>query len=143
MTSHGKDSLVLVHLVWRASKELQMENKIEYWLNNTLNLYKEEKAYWKLFNEWLGIEKQFRVFSPPKLKNGKQATVWSIAEMVGHLPTFRHSAITGTKYKHGNVPECCDILKKKSVNDFIKTLPESERVDCQFIGTRGQESSTT
>src|SRR5690348_4578648 len=64
MTSHGKDSIVLVHLVWRASKELGMEDKVEYWLNNTLNLYAEEKPFWDLFNKWLGIENRFRVFTP-------------------------------------------------------------------------------
>jgi|SRR6185312_557798 len=45
MTSHGKDSLVLTHMVCMASRELKMEDKIEYWLNNTLNLYPEEKDF--------------------------------------------------------------------------------------------------
>ena len=140
MTSHGKDSLVLVHLVHRASQELEMEDKIQYWLNNTLNLYQEEKPFWDSFNKYLGIEDKFRVFVPPKLPNGKQATVWSIAEFFGHMPTFRHTAETGQKYQHGNTPECCDWLKKKSIKDHLKELPQDERIDCQFVGTRGQES---
>lgn len=140
MTSDGKDSLVLMHLVWRASKELGMESKIEYWLNNTLNIYAEEKPYWELINKWMGIESQFRIFVPPKLPNGKQATVWSIAEFFQEMPTFRHTAETGQKYKHGNIPKCCDWLKKKAIKNHLKDLPIDQRVDCQFIGTRGEES---
>lgn len=139
MTSHGKDSLVVVHLAWRACQELGVP-MIEVWLNNTLNLYAEEKPFWDLFNKWLGIEDKFRVFTPPKLPNGKQATVWSIAEFFQEMPYFRHLARSGKKYKHGNIPRCCDWLKKRSIKIFMKSLPKDERVDCKIMGTRGQES---
>lgn len=145
-TSHGKDSLVLSHLVIRAYNELiKEEHKItkpEFWLNNTLNIYKEEKPFWDMINKWLGIEDTFHVFIPPKLPNGKQATVWSVAEMVGHLPSFRKSARhKSMSYKHSNIPECCDWLKKKAIKTFLKELPIDERFDLAFVGTRGQESN--
>jgi len=139
MTSHGKDSLVLTHMVCMASRELKMEDKIEYWLNNTLNLYPEEKDFWALFNKWLGIEKQFRIFIPPKLPNGKQATVWSVAEYYHEMPTFRHLA-KSKKTKSGNIPHCCNWLKKKAVKTHMTLFPIDSRVDCKFIGERGQES---
>src|SRR3990172_3210060 len=44
-SSHGHDSIVLVHLVWRACKELNIP-MIDVWLNHTLNIYKEEPTYW-------------------------------------------------------------------------------------------------
>lgn len=139
-TSHGKDSLVLVHLVWRAAKELGMEDKVEYQLNDTLNTYIEEKPFWDLFNKWLGIEDKFRVFTPPKLPNGKQSTVWSIAEFVGHLPDFRRTSQGGKSTKTNKIPECCEWLKKKSIKKYLKSLKKEERYDLEFIGTRGAES---
>lgn len=140
VSSHGKDSIVLVHLLWRACKELGLP-MVDVFLNNTLNIYKEEKAYWKQFNTWLGIEEQFREFLPPKDKTGKRYTVWSIAEKVGHLPSFRRTAGHRTlPYKHPGSPECCDLLKKQSVKDYLKTLSIDERYDCVFVGTRAEES---
>lgn len=140
-TSHGKDSLIVCHLVWTIAVELHMEHKVEFWLNDTLNTYKEEKAFWDLFNKWLGIEHKFRVFTPPKLPNGVQATVWSVADYVGHLPYFRStSRRKSMSYKYSNTPECCEWLKKKSINEYLKSLPKDQRFDCHFIGTRGEES---
>lgn len=138
-TSRGKDSLVMEHLVWRACQELGIP-MIECWLNNTLNLYKEEKAFWELFNKWLGVEDVFRVFTPPKDENGVTQTVWTIAKKVGHLPNFRRPANSGLTYEHRKTPKCCDILKKEAINRFLKSLPKEERYDCHFVGTRGEES---
>jgi len=138
-SSHGKDSIVMVHLIWRACKELKIP-MIEIWLNHTLNTYKEEKAYWIKFNKWLGVEDNFRIFYPPKDENGNRYTVWSIIDKVKHLPTFRRTARETLDYKHTNTPECCDILKKQSIKDFLKSLPKDQRFDCSFIGTRAQES---
>jgi len=140
VSSHGKDSLVLVHLIWRACNELEIP-MIEVWLNHTLNTYKEEKDFWIQFNKWLGIEDKFKVFYPPKDENGKQYTVWSIAKKVGYLPNFRRTARRESlSYKYSNIPECCAILKKKSINEFLKHLPSDQRYDCHFIGTRAEES---
>lgn len=140
-TSHGKDSMIVCHLVWTVAVELHMENKVEFWLNDTFNTYKEEKAFWDVFNKWLGIEDKFRVFTPPKLPNGVQATVWSVADYVGHLPAFRRtSRKESMSYKYSNIPECCDWLKKRSVNNYLKSLPKDQRFDCHFVGTRGEES---
>jgi 3'-phosphoadenosine 5'-phosphosulfate sulfotransferase (PAPS reductase)/FAD synthetase len=137
-SSHGKDSIVMVHLVWRAAKELGVQMP-EVWLNNTLNIYKEEPKYWKEFNAWLGIEDRFRVFHPPEYE-GKPETVWSIAKRYG-LPKFRRKS-NGTKlgYKETNIPKCCEILKKQSIKKYLQGLPKDERYDLNFVGTRAQES---
>jgi 3'-phosphoadenosine 5'-phosphosulfate sulfotransferase (PAPS reductase)/FAD synthetase len=128
----------MVHLVWRAAKELGVEMP-EVWLNNTLNIYKEERAYWDKFNSWLGIEDRFREFKPPKDDSGHFYTVWSIAKKYG-LPRFRATAKELKSYKDTNTPKCCDILKKASIKEYLKELPESERYDLNFVGTRGEES---
>lgn len=140
VTSHGKDSIVMVHLIWRACKELGIP-MIEVWLNHTLNVYKEEKAYWYDFNKWLEIENKFRIFYPPKDEKGHMYTVWSVAKKVGHLPNFRRTA-RGVKgsYKESNIPECCKILKKDSIKAFLKDLSKDQRYDCVFVGTRAEES---
>ena len=139
--SHGKDSLVMADLICRTARELRVKLP-EFWLNDTLNTYNEEKPFWDVANKWLGIEDNFRVFTPPKLPNGKQATVWSVADMVGHLPTFRSTAKhRKNSYKRTNVPECCHWLKHKSVDEFLKELKPEERYDCCFVGTRAKESS--
>lgn len=139
-TSHGKDSLVMTHLVIDVCKEEKISLP-EFWLNDTLNTYKEEKVYWDYINKWFGIEDKFRRFTPPKLPNGKQATVFSVAEFVDHLPNFRKTSrgIKGS-YKFTNIPECCDWLKKKSIKDFLKELPVLDRYDCSFVGTRAEEN---
>lgn len=143
MTSYGKDSLVMMDLCVRAAKELGIEPP-EFWLNDTLNTYQEEKEFWSVFNEWMSkvydIKIKWRIFTPPKLPNGKQATVWSIAEFVGHLPDFRRAYKKGQKKNSNKTPECCDILKKESVKNYLKTLKIEERVDCEFIGERAEES---
>ena len=138
-SSHGKDSLVMTHLVWRACNELKIP-MAEVWLNHTLNTYKEEKEFWVKFNSWLGIEKQFKVFYPPNDADGRPHTVWSIAKKVGHLPNFRRMSRDKYAFKRSNTPECCDLLKKKSIHLHLKNLPKDQRYDCQFIGTRAQES---
>ena len=139
-SSHGKDSCIMVHLIWRACQELEIP-MIEVWLNHTLNIFKEEPEFWDKYNKWLGIEDKFRVFFPPKDENGKQQTVWSIIDKVKHLPSFRQTSKKGSKdYKHTNIPECCDILKKATIKEYLKNLPEDERYDCVFVGTRAEES---
>jgi 3'-phosphoadenosine 5'-phosphosulfate sulfotransferase (PAPS reductase)/FAD synthetase len=40
----------------------------------------------------------------------------------------------------GTTPECCDILKKATLKKYLKSLPEEERYDLQFVGTRAEES---
>ncbi len=135
-SSHGKDSVVMIHLVKRAAEEVGVPMP-EVWLNHTLNVYKEEKPYWDEINKFLGIEDKFRIFYPPD-----NQTVWSIAKKVGHLPNFRSTSRgeSGRHWKETNIPECCDILKKKSVNTFLKSIAEKERYDLNFVGTRAQES---
>ena len=140
MTSHGNDSVILCHLAIRACNVLDIPLP-QFWLNNTLNLFKEEKEYWNRINEFLGIENNFKIFMPPKDDKGRYQTVWSIADKVGHLPSFRKTAKhKSMSYKHTNTPECCDILKKESVKDYLKKLPENERYDLVLIGTRAEES---
>ena len=136
-SSHGKDSIVMVHLIWRVCQKLHIQMP-EVWLNHTLNVYKEEKAYWDKFNSWLGIEDRFRVFYPPKDEDGKTQTVWSIAKKYG-LPRFRSTA-NAKSYKDTNIPMCCDILKKQSINTYLKGLPVDDRYDLNFVGTRAEES---
>lgn len=138
-SSHGKDSLVLVHMVWRACNELGIP-MVDVFLNHTLNVYKEEKAFWEVFNKWLGIEDNFKIFYPLKDEKGRMYTVWSIAEKYKHLPNFRRTARDGIPSRQTNTPECCDILKKKSINLHLKELDPEERYDCHFVGTRAEES---
>jgi len=140
-TSFGMDSIVLMDLVIRGAKIANVAIP-DMFLNDTLNTFKEEKAYWKEMVSFFGIENQFKLFTPPKDKEGKQQTVWTIAKKVGHLPSFRSTrrgkkTLIGSK---GETPECCNILKKASMKKFLKLLPESERYDCHFIGTRADES---
>ncbi len=140
MTSHGNDSVVMCHLAVRACNILDIPLP-QFWLNNTLNIYKEEKEYWDRINSFLGIEDNFKIFFPPKDKSNKRQTVWSIAKKVGHLPSFRKTAQhKSMSYKHSNTPECCDILKKESIKGYLKKLPVNERYDLVLIGTRAQES---
>lgn len=140
MTSNGNDSVVMEHLIIRACNVLDIPLP-QFWLNNTLNLFKEEKEYWNKINSFLGIEDKFKIFMPPKDEKGRSQTVWSIADKVGHLPSFRKTAKhKSMSYKHSNIPECCEILKKESVKDYLKQLPKNERFDLVLIGTRAQES---
>ena len=140
VSSHGKDSVVMVHLILRACKQLGIP-MMEVWLNHTLNIYKEEKEYWDRLNKLFGIEDKFRVFYPPEDEKGHKQTVWSIAKKVGHLPSFRSTA-KGQKgsYKKTNIPECCAILKKETIKTYLKGLPKDKRYDCIFVGTRAEES---
>lgn len=148
-TSYGMDSIVLMHLVIRAAKKAGVEVP-EMWLNNTLNIYKEEPAYWKKMNKLFDIEDKFRMFKPPKDEKGNRHTVWSIAKKYNHLPHFRSyhgkkSSKIKTKAESndanaGAIPECCDLLKKKSIKIFLKQLPTDERYECHFVGTRAEES---
>lgn len=152
-TSFGMDSIVLMHIVIRAAKMVDKPVP-DMFLNDTLNTFKEEKQYWADMTEFLGIQKEFKMFKPPvDKKTGKQQTVWTIAEKYGHLPSFRSMVGRGKSYqathgdkilKHvkggGQTPECCNILKKASLKDFLKHMPEGDRYDLHFIGTRAQES---
>jgi 3'-phosphoadenosine 5'-phosphosulfate sulfotransferase (PAPS reductase)/FAD synthetase len=148
-TSFGSDSIVLMHLVMRACKKLGIEYP-DMFLNDTLNTFKEEKQYWADMIKLWGIQDKVRLFKPPMDKEGRQQTVWSIAAKVGHLPSFRSirkkkdgknktaAKMGGSK---GRTPECCDILKKKSMKKFMNELPEKDRYNLSFVGTRAQESN--
>jgi len=148
-TSFGMDSVVMMDLVIRGAKIANVPIP-DMWLNDTLNTFKEEKAYWKEMIEYFGIEKQFKIFTPPKDEDGKQITVWTIAKKYGHLPSFRtirrdrktNKILTKEDIggSGGGTPECCDILKKKSLKKHLKELPKDERYDLVFIGTRAEES---
>lgn len=152
-TSFGMDSIVLMDMVIRAAKIANAAIP-DMVLNDTLNTFKEERAYWDEMIKFFGIEKQFKKFIPPKDKDGKQQTVWTIAKKYGHLPSFRAFQGHGDAWKknnpgkipkpksgsRGNTPECCDILKKASMKAFMKQMPENERYDCHFVGTRAEES---
>lgn len=150
-TSFGNDSIVLMDMVIRVARRIGVPVP-DMFLNDTLNTFKEEKQYWEQMIKFFGIEKEFKKFTPPKDKDGKQQTVWSIAKKYGHLPSFRAMGGRGASYKKlhknskikdgskGQTPECCNILKKKSMKEFFKTLPVDNRYDCSFIGTRADES---
>lgn len=142
-TSYGMDSVVLMHLVIRASNNVGCEIP-EFFLNDTLNTYKEEPAYWDLINKEFGIEDKFRKFKPPVDEKGNRYTVWSIAKKYGYLPNFRKTQRdpnrTKNKGDNGGIPKCCEILKKKSMKELLKRLPKDERYDCHFVGTRAEES---
>lgn len=136
-TSYGMDSIVLMHLVIRCAKKVGCEIP-DMFLNDTLNTFKEEKTYWKQINELFEIEDKFKMFKPPKDKQGRQQTVWTIAKRYGHLPSFRATGKRKKEGSKGNTPECCDILKKASMKQYMKGL--EEQYDCHFIGTRAEES---
>lgn len=140
MTSHGNDSIVLCHLTVRACNILDIPLP-QFWLNDTLNTFKEEKIFWPQINEFLGIENNFKIFSPPKDERGNFYTVWSIANKVKHLPSFRSTSNRqALNYKHTNIPECCKILKKDSVNTYLENLDNDKRFDLVLVGTRAEES---
>jgi 3'-phosphoadenosine 5'-phosphosulfate sulfotransferase (PAPS reductase)/FAD synthetase len=138
-TSYGMDSIVLMHMVIRAAKNIGCEIP-DMFLNDTLNTFKEEKAYWGKINKLFDIENKFKMFQPPKDKDNRQQTVWTIAKKFGHLPDFRRRQDQRKKGEKGHTPECCNILKKDSMKKFMKSMKEEERYDCHFIGTRAQES---
>mgnify|MGYP003635519939 FL=1 len=149
-TSFGSDSIVLMHLVMRACKELDIEYP-DMVLNDTLNTFKEEKQYWADISKEWGIIDKVKLFKPPVDERGNMMTVWSIAKKVGHLPTFRKfkkmkedgTVMTAKESggHGGSVPECCDILKKKSLKKYLNSIEKEERYDLQFVGTRAQESA--
>lgn len=156
-TSWGMDSVVMVSLILRAwEKAIADGHKVEkpmFFLNDTLNTFKEEKQYWKDIVEFFGIEDNVKTFIPPKDENGRQQTVWTIAEKHGHLPSFRSMVGRGKAFRKtqgdktekiikggGQTPECCNILKKASLKKYLKGLPEEDRFDLHFIGTRAEES---
>lgn len=150
-TSFGSDSIVLMHLVMRACKNLGLEYP-DMILNDTLNTFKEEKEYWAYITKEWGIIDKVQIMKPPKDEKGRNYTVWSIADKVGHLPTFRkfkkikkdRSGVLNSKEmggSGGSTPECCDILKKKTLKATMNKLAKEDRYDLQFIGTRAAESA--
>lgn len=144
-TSWGKDSTVLSHLIVEQCKknDIKPTDKLypDFVLINTLNIYKEEPIYWKKIQKFLEIpDEKFKIFKPVN-----NQTVWSIADKVGYLPNFRKPSKSGTNYipyEFRKEPECCNILKKESFNDHLKSLAEEERFDLQFIGIRAIENQT-
>ncbi len=150
-TSFGSDSIVLMHLVMRGCDDLGIEYP-DMILNDTLNTFKEEKQYWSDMTDLWGIKDKVILMKPPKDKNGNMYTVWSIIKETGHLPSFRRfkkikkdgSGVLSTKEMGGSggvTPECCDILKKKSLKKMMNELPKEKRYDLQFVGTRAEESA--
>ena len=151
-TSFGSDSIVLMHLVMRACKNIGVEYP-DMFLNDTLNTFKEEKQYWADMIKLWGISDKVKIFKPPTDEKGNMYTVWSIAKKVGHLPSFRGLQGRADSFKRTNkkdkmkqgskgaTPECCDILKKATMKKWLKSMPKEERYDCQFVGTRAEESS--
>jgi len=151
-TSFGSDSIVLMHLVMRAAKNTDVEYP-DMFLNDTLNTFKEEKQYWADMIKLWGISDKVKIFKPPTDERGNMYTVWSIAKKVKHLPSFRGlqgraESFKRTKKKDkmkqgskGAIPECCDILKKATMKNWLKSMPEKDRYDCQFVGTRAEESA--
>lgn len=149
-TSFGSDSMVLMHLVMRACKNLNIEYP-DMFLNDTLNTFKEEKQYWADMIKLWGISDKVKIFKPPTDENGNMYTVWSIAKKYGHLPSFRRlrkikkdGKLSTPKENGGSggaTPECCDILKKATMKKWLKSMSKEERYDCQFVGTRAEESS--
>lgn len=151
-TSFGKDSIVLMHIVMQVCKKLNIEYP-DMFLNDTLNTFKEEKQYWADISKEWGIIDKVKLFKPPFDERGNRYTVWSIAKKYGHLPSFRGLQGRAEAFKRsgkkdkpkqgsrGTTPECCDILKKASMKEFLKSMPENERYDLQFVGTRADESS--
>jgi 3'-phosphoadenosine 5'-phosphosulfate sulfotransferase (PAPS reductase)/FAD synthetase len=148
-TSFGSDSIVLMHLVMRACKKMGIEYP-DMILNDTLNTFKEEKQYWADMIKLWGIQNKVIIMKPPKDERGNMYTVWSIAKKAGHLPSFRSvrkKKKDGTMMNKaemggsgGRTPECCDILKKKSLKKMLNSLPEKDRYNLQFVGTRAEES---
>ena len=153
-TSFGSDSIVLMKIVMLAVDELKAEgHDMEYpdmVLNDTLNTFKEEKQYWKDMIDLWGIADKVIIMKPPKDAKGNMYTVWSIAKKVGHLPQFRATQFRNkegkvrTKKEIGGqgtgVPECCDILKKKTLKSYMNNIAKEKRYDIQFVGTRAEES---
>lgn len=138
-TSFGSDSIVLMHLVMRAAKNVGVEYP-DMFLNDTLNTFKEEKQYWADMIKLWEISDKVKILKPPTDERGNMYTVWSIAKKYGHLPNFRGLAGRQKGGSRGRTPECCDILKKATMKKYLKSLPKEERYDCQFIGTRAEES---
>jgi 3'-phosphoadenosine 5'-phosphosulfate sulfotransferase (PAPS reductase)/FAD synthetase len=141
-TSFGSDSMVLMHLVMRAANNVGVEYP-DMFLNDTLNTFKEEKQYWADMIKLWGIADKVKILKPPTDERGNMYTVWSIAKKVGHLPSFRSGGGKKKEDKQGSrgaTPECCNILKKATMKKYLKSLPKEERYDCQFIGTRAEES---
>jgi 3'-phosphoadenosine 5'-phosphosulfate sulfotransferase (PAPS reductase)/FAD synthetase len=148
-TSFGSDSIVLMHMVMRGCKKLDIEYP-DMFLNDTLNTFKEEKQYWADMIKLWGIADKVKILKPPTDKRGNMYTVWSIANKVGHLPSFRKqkkikkdgTVMTAKEMggSGGGTPECCDILKKKTMKKILNQMPEDDRYDLQFVGTRAEES---
>lgn len=149
-TSFGLHSIILMHLVMRACNQLEIDYP-DMILNDTLNTYKEEQQYWSDITELWGIKDKVKLFKPPTDKKGNMYTVWSIAEKVGHLPSFRgikkviedengNKVLVKSGGSGGNTPECCDILKKKTLKKHLNKQIEAERYDLSFVGTLAEES---
>ena len=151
-TSFGMDSVVMMHLIIRAAKRAGCEIP-DFFIHDTLNTFKEEKEYWDVISKLFNIEDKVKKFMPLKDEHGKQQTVWTVAKKFGHLPDFRVAGETKKWAKQkkkktmkdlgankGRIPKCCDVLKKDSMKKLLKSLPEGERYDCHFVGTRAEES---
>lgn len=142
-SSHGQDSIVVVHLTKVVCDEIGVE-MVPVFLNNTLNLYPEEVSYWKKFNKRYNIENSFKQFLPPKDKDGKQITVWTIRNKNQHMENFRNKVNVIFNEKTGNwtkkrSPDCCEQLKRLSVNEYL--MGDGSHLKCSFDGRRAVENN--
>ena len=145
-TSWGKDSTVLAHLVLRVVKELDIKPESTHYpifiLGHTNNIYAEEKQYWDDIKNFLEIPDEKFIIAKPR----NNQTVWSIAKEAGHLPNFRRTSKSkshGGKqlpYKMRKEPECCDILKRQPLSDYLKANSKIMKFDLNFAGLRAEES---
>lgn len=150
-SSYGKDSLVMTILTKQVCNSLNIP-MIPVFLNNTLNLYPEEILYWKKINKRYNLQDCFKMFLPPKDENGKQITVWTIREKNKHMENFRNKVniIYNPKTKRmikKRSPDCCEILKRESVNNFLMTngttylIDDGLKYQCSFDGRKASENN--
>lgn len=142
-TSFGKHSIIITHLTKTICDEIGME-MVPLFLNNTLNLFPEEPAYWKKFAKRYNLENALKIFIPPKDENGKQITVWSVREKNGYMENFRNkkNIIYNPKTKRyvtKRSPDCCEQLKRESVNEYL--MEDGTHLQCSFDGRLGVENN--
>ena len=144
--SGGKDSLVMASLICDIClKERKMNPRTYHFptftLAHTRNIYPGEEEYWERIRLQLGIPKvKFMVFKAEK-EDGTPETVWSVAKEVGYLPNFRTIGHSEIPYEFKQEPACCDRLKRKTINRFLKKQSRKKRWDLVFVGVRAEESN--
>jgi 3'-phosphoadenosine 5'-phosphosulfate sulfotransferase (PAPS reductase)/FAD synthetase len=144
-TSWGKDSTVMSALICDIClNEKKMNPRTTafptFILVNTRNIYREEPEYWEKIRIRLGIPKvKFLVFKS-EWDDGTPATVWNVAKKVGYLPSFRRTDRHDIPHEFRDEPKCCEILKRRTINKYLKKQKKFKRFDLVFVGTRAEES---